>query len=84
MSMLKTKSRVIFCAFVILVSGALLFGCRPSVGKMSFAQKDCLDCHKKFADQYFSMKNVHSVVKEKKCEGCHLRHGIVPKLLLKK
>jgi predicted CXXCH cytochrome family protein len=30
------------------------------------------------------MKNVHAVVKEKNCEGCHLRHGIVPKLLLKK
>ncbi|NIM04195.1 MAG: cytochrome C, partial [Armatimonadetes bacterium] len=29
------------------------------------------------------MKVVHPVVKEKKCEDCHLRHGIVPKLLLK-
>ncbi len=30
------------------------------------------------------MKNLHAVVKEKNCEACHLRHGIVPKLLLKK
>lgn len=49
-----------------------------------FAKKDCLDCHKKFADKYLGMKNVHAVVKQKNCEGCHLRHGIVPKLLLKK
>ena len=49
-----------------------------------FAKKECLDCHKKFADKYLGMKNVHAVVKEKNCEACHLRHGIVPKLLLKK
>ena len=53
-----------------------------SAGK-KFPQKDCLDCHKKFADKYFSMKDIHPVVKQKNCEACHLRHGIVPKLLLK-
>ena len=49
-----------------------------------FVQKECLDCHKKFADKYLGMKNVHKVVKERKCEDCHLRHGLVPKLILKK
>src|SRR4030042_2921468 len=55
----------------------------PSKGK-KFVQKECLDCHKKFVDQYLGMKNVHKVVKERKCEDCHLRHGLVPKLILKK
>ena len=49
-----------------------------------FAAKNCLDCHKKFADKYLGMKDVHAVVRERNCEACHLRHGIVPKLLLKK
>src|SRR5512143_1545707 len=49
-----------------------------------FAQKACLDCHKKFADKYLGMKNVHQVVKANQCETCHLRHGLIPKLALKK
>ena len=48
-----------------------------------FEKKECLDCHTKFAQKYLGMKDVHQVVKEKKCEECHIRHGIVPKLLLK-
>ena len=48
-----------------------------------FARKECLDCHQKFADKYMGLKNVHAIVKQQKCEDCHLRHGIVPKLLLK-
>lgn len=58
-------------------------GGESSKGK-KFVQKDCLDCHKKFADKYLGLKNVHAVVKQKKCEDCHLRHGLVPKLILKK
>src|SRR3972149_3129066 len=58
-------------------------GGETSKGK-KFVQKECLDCHKKFADKYMGMKNVHQVVKERKCEDCHLRHGLVPKLILKK
>src|SRR5512139_82861 len=55
-----------------------------SAAQMKFARKECLDCHTKFAEKYLGMKSVHSVVKEKKCEDCHLRHGVVPKLLMKK
>jgi predicted CXXCH cytochrome family protein len=47
-------------------------------------RKDCLDCHQAFADKYFKLKSVHPAVKEKECEKCHLRHGIVPRLILKK
>ncbi len=35
------------------------------------------------SDKYMSMKNVHQPVKDKKCEDCHLRHGIIPALILK-
>src|SRR5512146_1946400 len=49
-----------------------------------FEKKGCLDCHKKFAEKYLSMKDVHPVVKAGKCEDCHLRHGLVPKLMMKK
>jgi len=49
-----------------------------------FVSKDCLSCHKKFSEKYLGMKDVHLPVKEKKCEDCHLRHGLVPKLILKK
>ena len=80
--------------FGLLLLLILLFACaetpqRRALGGAApagrrFAQKECLDCHKKFADQYFGMKSVHLVVKQKKCEDCHLRHGLVPKLLLKK
>src|SRR4030043_813657 len=79
---------------VLLMGGVILSACAetpqqrtlggaPAAGK-KFVSKDCLDCHKKFADKYLVMKNVHPVVKERKCEDCHIRHGLVPKLILKK
>ena len=60
-----------------------LSSCVPKPQQRQFVQKDCLDCHTEFAEKYFKMKNVHKVVQEKKCEDCHLPHGIVPKMLLK-
>ena len=82
-------SRRIPCVVGIL---ALLLGVAAVLapGPSSFAQqrtfpkKDCLDCHKKFSEKYFPMKSVHPGNKDGKCEQCHLRHGLVPKLLLKK
>ncbi|MFA5701649.1 MAG: cytochrome c3 family protein, partial [Desulfuromonas sp.] len=70
----------------MLVGVMLLVLCQVSPGeaaKRSFAKKNCIDCHGDFAKEYLSKKNVHQVVKENKCEECHLPHGIVPKLLLK-
>src|SRR5512146_652006 len=83
MSVKKTKYGIPVLMLLVVVSACLLVSTVPSQGAMQFAQKECLDCHKKFADKYFGMKDVHPIVKEKKCEECHLRHGIVPKLLLK-
>ena len=51
--------------------------------KRKFKQKECLDCHEEFIEEYLSMSNVHAVVEDRKCEDCHLRHGIVGKRLLK-
>ena len=56
----------------------------PASAQRGFKQKDCLECHKKFAEKYDGAKVVHSAVKQRKCEDCHLRHGIVPALVLKK
>ena len=58
---------------------ALAFSARAE----QFARKECLDCHAKFADKLHDLKNLHAPVKSQKCEECHLRHGTVPKLLLK-
>src|SRR5262245_20304752 len=51
--------------------------------KREFQRKECLDCHQDFAKKVLSRKDLHPSVKDGKCETCHLRHGIVPKLLLK-
>jgi len=56
----------------------------PALAQRKFERKECLDCHTKFAGKYLGMKTIHAVVKEKKCEDCHLRHGKVPRCLLKK
>ena len=73
---------------MLLFIGGLIYiaSCapRPAFKPGKFARKQCLQCHTEFATKYLPMQNVHAVVKEKKCEDCHLRHGILPKLLLKR
>src|SRR3954467_12162704 len=54
-----------------------------AAGAEQFARKECADCHQKFDERIGALKNVHPAVKQQKCEDCHLRHGIVPKSLLK-
>src|SRR4051812_50213116 len=44
-----------------------------------FTRKECLDCHQLFAKKLKTLPVKHPG----SCEDCHLRHGIVPKLLLK-
>ena len=64
---------------------ALALAALPSAAPadMKFKQKECLDCHTKQANLYAGYKYAHPAVRERKCEECHLRHGLVPKLLLK-
>lgn len=78
-------NKVSILAIVLFCSCLVVFGLnsKSDAKKRTFAKKGCLDCHTDFADKYLSMKNVHKVVAEQKCEECHLRHGIVAKLLLK-
>src|SRR5262245_24588044 len=65
-------------AAVLIVSG------RDSLAqKREFQRKQCLDCHQDFAKKVLTRKDLHPSVKDGNCETCHLRHGIVPKLLLK-
>ena len=94
MYLFRSKNKIIFLGILLLLCGVLLYACAETPRQRTlggaaakgkrFVQRDCLDCHKKFAEKYFGMKYVHSIVKEKKCEDCHLRHGLVPKLILKK
>jgi predicted CXXCH cytochrome family protein len=82
---LLSKQRILlFGAALFLGIAAFIATVNPVHAQRKMERKECLDCHKSFADKYLGMKNVHSVVKEKKCEECHIRHGRVPKLLLKK
>jgi len=79
---------------LIFLCGVLVYACAEAPRQRALGGgtaagkklpgKNCLDCHKKFSDKYMGMKNVHPNVKQGKCEDCHLRHGIVPKLILKK
>src|SRR4030042_1691802 len=95
MSRLSFRYKVIILGIIRAICGWSLFayaqiprqkGFSPgsSSGKPGFARKNCLDCHKTFVEKYMGMKNIHPMVKEKKCEDCHLRHGLVGKLILKK
>ena len=72
-------------ALLLACAAFYLYACAaaPSRPRSRFAKKQCLDCHTAFADKYLAMKDVHAPVQEKKCEDCHLRHGVIPKLLLK-
>lgn len=81
-------------AILFILCGSIFYSCTeaptsrtlggaPGTGKR-FAQKECLDCHKNFVDQYLTMQNIHPGVKETRCEDCHIRHGLIPKLILKK
>ena len=69
----------VLCCIVL----ALSFAAPSDAKKRKFKRKQCLDCHEEFVEEYLSMKNVHAVVEERKCEECHLRHGIVAKLIFK-
>ncbi|MCK5422654.1 MAG: cytochrome C, partial [Deltaproteobacteria bacterium] len=80
----RYRSYVLVGLLLFLCGILYLTACAPSLRKpRKFVRKNCLECHTKFADKYLKMKSVHAVVKEKKCEECHLRHGIVPKLIFK-
>ena len=69
----------LLCCVVVLWSVAT-----PSdAKKRKFKKRECLDCHEEFVDEYLSMSYVHPGIEDRKCEGCHLRHGIVGKLILK-
>src|SRR5208337_4444611 len=85
MSMWNGRSKFVLIGMIFFLCGSLLYAARDGMAaQRSFTQKDCLACHKKFADTYLGMKYLHPLMKEHKCEECHLRHGIVPKLLLRK
>ena len=48
-----------------------------------FQAKSCNECHAAFTQKVAPLPNQHPGVKNGQCETCHLRHGVVPKLILK-
>lgn len=57
---------------------------RTLAAPRKFETKPCLACHTQFAEQIRPLKVVHPGIADAQCETCHIRHGIVGKLLLKK
>ena len=69
---------------IILVSLGLLIliaGCGPAPERAPI-KRTCAECHPDKAAKYQS-GIVHSPVKEKNCEACHLPHGIVPAVVMR-
>src|SRR5271169_2036769 len=79
------RPRIIFLALMVAICALMLipFWGVGHAQKRQFTHKDCLDCHTTFIEKYFSMTHVHQPVKEKKCEQCHLRHGLTTVVALK-
>lgn len=85
MRTLFPNTKILIAVLSFSLMAAVVLGiAEPALAAKKFTSKECLECHQKFADKYLGMKQVHRVVGEKKCEECHLRHGRVPVLLLKK
>ncbi|HBH60728.1 MAG TPA: cytochrome C, partial [Nitrospiraceae bacterium] len=68
--------------FLFMCAGIYVIACAPAQRKM--VSKSCLECHTTFAEKHSNAKSVHTLVKQERCEDCHLRHGIVPRLILVK
>ena len=66
-------------AIFLVVAVFFAAGCQgPKIAK-----KGCVDCHAKEYGVY-SEGRLHRPVAEKKCEGCHIPHGLLGALKLKK
>ena len=79
----QSAGRSILCGTLLVLLAAAL-AATPALAQKKVEKKACLDCHTKLADTMKSYASVHPGLKEGRCEDCHLRHGLVPKLLLKK
>src|SRR5262245_2318219 len=81
----RVSSLLALGGLLLLAGVAVLLLSAPDslAQKREFQRKKCLDCHQDFAKKVLSLKQLHPSVKDGDCESCHLRHGIVPKLLLK-
>ena len=78
--MVKAGQRLILVLGVLLLAG---WSDASLAQRRGFQKKECLDCHQDLADQFQQLKTRHPGLKNDGCEDCHLRHGLVPTLLLK-
>ncbi|MGD8352720.1 MAG: cytochrome c3 family protein, partial [Pseudomonadota bacterium] len=82
-----SKKHAFSALFACLLAGAFLLmsGHQADAAKKkrTFKRKECVDCHTQFKEEVLSRNNLHDILKNGDCEQCHLRHGLVGKLILK-
>ena len=80
-----SRQRLLPAVLSVLLTGGvlLLSGQADAAKKRTFKRKECVECHTQFKEEVLSRSNVHDAMKEGDCEQCHLRHGLVGKLILK-
>src|SRR3970282_1795413 len=83
---LTAKYKISLLLTFFFLSGIFFYALTDTAiaARKKFKSRDCLDCHQKFEEKYMNMKNVHPILKKDRCEDCHMRHGIIPKLIMKK
>jgi predicted CXXCH cytochrome family protein len=61
---------------------AVTLGAGPANAAGAFKGKDCIDCHQE-AVAKVPGRQAHEPFATRDCEGCHRRHGVIGKLVLK-
>ena len=67
-----------------LLLQAAFSGTAAAATPRKFEAKACVECHEAFAEVVLQQKVLHPGVKDNTCETCHIRHGLVGKLILQK
>lgn len=69
----------------LALGAALLLGLcdTAEAQKRTFKRKSCLDCHQDLSQEWRPLPTKHPGVSDDQCESCHIRHGLVAKLILK-
>ena len=82
----RTRTQVALGAAAVALAGVAFVSWRgsASAAPRKFAPKSCVECHADMTQELRRSASTHPGVGEGTCESCHLRHGLVPKLLLRK
>ena len=75
-------NRIFWILAIVLVTAGLLVPADAGAAR-KFSKKSCVDCHKEYKKEFLDRRYTHEPAEEQGCESCHLRHGVVGKVLLK-